>query len=265
VLSGSLSRKRLCDLSLGPKPSLFRVPREILAKYSGLFKDLFSLPLPECGTSEGSSDDNPIRLLDDPDHFAGILSVYYGTVLMPHPCDLSFEYVTGVLRVAFKYEFALAIEWAWSNLSATWSWRAQSWLTALSQPSPDDLAQSITLINISRELDDHRLFGSALYMLCVDHTWRGEESIYGAMQPSDVFLLLKCTRKLSHLWVERCTTQVLDGYPVRWSESSSLNWLAFVRDLQLSLLYIVIWGFRFLRDPQACIASKLVFPRGAVY
>ncbi|KDQ09501.1 hypothetical protein BOTBODRAFT_69061 [Botryobasidium botryosum FD-172 SS1] len=216
-------------LSLGPKPYLFRVQRNILAKYSGTFRDMFSLPPPEGGTAEGSSDDNPIRLPDDPDHFAGVLSVYHGTVLMPYPCDLSFDYVTSVLRVASKYEFTLAVEWAWSKLSETWSWRARPWLAALPQPSRVNLRQAIALIGVSRELDDRRLLGSAFYMLCVDQKWSGEESVYGAMQPADVFLLLKITRKISRLWVEKCAAQAVSSalQPV----NSTQGWLAFIQDL----------------------------------
>ncbi|KDQ07626.1 hypothetical protein BOTBODRAFT_180496 [Botryobasidium botryosum FD-172 SS1] len=190
-------------LCLGPKSSLFRVQRSVLAKYSATFGDMFSLPPPEGSTAEGSSDDNPIHLPDDPDHFAGVLSIYYGTVLMPHPSDLTFEYVTGVLHVAHKYEFALAIEWAWSNLSARWSWQAEPWRTALSKLSQTDVKRAVALVRISYELDNNRLLGSAFYLLCIDEKWSGDERVYGEMGSEDLHLLLKATRKLYSLWAEK--------------------------------------------------------------
>ena len=65
-------------LSLGPARALFRIQRTILVTQSETFRDMFRLPRPKVGDAEGMSDDNPIHLPDDPEHFAGVLSVYYG-------------------------------------------------------------------------------------------------------------------------------------------------------------------------------------------
>ncbi|KDQ07642.1 hypothetical protein BOTBODRAFT_38628 [Botryobasidium botryosum FD-172 SS1] len=191
-------------LSLGPKPSLFRVQRAILAKYSATFQDMFTLPPPVDKAAEGSSDDNPIRLPDDPEHFAGVLRVYYGAILMPHPPILTVEYITGVLRVASKYDFALAVEWAWSNIRASWSWMVKPWLDALGTPSQCFLKEAIMLINMCHELHDHAYLGPAFYLLCVDEKWYGEKLVYGGLRPDDMLLLLKGSRSLYRLWAEKC-------------------------------------------------------------
>lgn len=74
-------------LSIGPEPRLFRIQRVVLVRFSETFRDMFSLPSAEGSkTVEGTSDDNPIQLPDDPDHFAGVLSVYYGTMCVYFPC-----------------------------------------------------------------------------------------------------------------------------------------------------------------------------------
>lgn len=65
-------------LGPGPQPSLFRIQRTILTYNSMDFYEMFEGPFESA--IPGSSDDNPVRLPDDPTLFAGVLSVYYGDV-----------------------------------------------------------------------------------------------------------------------------------------------------------------------------------------
>ncbi|KDQ09500.1 hypothetical protein BOTBODRAFT_69060 [Botryobasidium botryosum FD-172 SS1] len=180
------------DLALGHKPLHFHVPRHLLINYSPAFRSMLEPPEPEGSAARkiSGSGGNLIDLPDvDPDYFAGVLSVYYGPVLMPHPKNLSFEYAAGVLRLASIYGFALAVQWATDALREDWSTSSSTWREALINPSQDKIRQAIALINLSRDINFRPFLESAFYLLCADARWGDDPSIYGPLRKADAFLL----------------------------------------------------------------------------
>jgi len=215
-------------LSLGEQPCLLRIQRAIL-NYSETFRDMFTLP-PTDG--EGMSDENPIHLPDDPEHFCGVLSEYYGPTLMPHPDAPSLEYVTGVLRVAQKYGFALAEPWALEALRADFSTQSRQWRDALVMPSREMVQKSIALINLAREGGLDEFLGPAFYLLCTDETW-SEDASYGGMQADDAFRLMRGTRRLYRMWGKSTLRSVSKSNPARHSMPGAygthVTWENFIR------------------------------------
>ncbi|KDQ07645.1 hypothetical protein BOTBODRAFT_48660 [Botryobasidium botryosum FD-172 SS1] len=183
-------------LSIGSEPTLFRIQRSILHKYSNVLSCMLESPNDE-KRMQGSSDQRPLRLPDDdPNHFAGVLSIYHGTILIPRPSEPSFEYITGILRVAKKYAFSEATDWALDLLRDTWSLGSSRWLKMLANPSESDVRRAITLVNLSRELRINEFLGGALYLLCTDETLCGDPAMLKQLGRADVLLMIRGTQSV---------------------------------------------------------------------
>ncbi|KDQ07648.1 hypothetical protein BOTBODRAFT_192281 [Botryobasidium botryosum FD-172 SS1] len=184
-------------LSLGAQGCLIRIQRAILG-YSDTFRDMFSLPHVQGAPEErleGMSDDNPIHLPDDPEHFCGVLSEYYGPTVIPHPREPSIEYIAGVLRVAKKYGFTLAEKWALKALHSEFSTQSRQWQDALVLPSREYIQRPLTLVELARRdggLD--KFLESAFYLLCTDETCADDESLYEGLHADDALRLMRGTR-----------------------------------------------------------------------
>ncbi|KDQ07631.1 hypothetical protein BOTBODRAFT_180501 [Botryobasidium botryosum FD-172 SS1] len=190
-------------LALGHDAFHFRIYRSILVKHSEVFRSMLESSNSESKPAKGASENNPITLPDDdPEYFAGVLSIYYGPVLVPRPQDPSFAYTIGVLRLASKYKFALAIDWATDLLREDWSPKSDSWLETIANPSQRDFEQAVALINACRETGIHEFLGCAFYLLCTDETC-GDTSIYEPLQKTDVVLLMQGSRKLCRMYAEQ--------------------------------------------------------------
>jgi len=190
-------------LSLGAPPKLFRLHRFALTKYSEVFRDMFGLPSP-AGAAEGNSDENPIRLPDEPSHFNGVLNTYYGDILAPIPDSPDIDFTLGVLRVAFKYRFVLARDRALKTLRSGWSKDSLEWKRLLTATrSPSVLADAIKVINASRELQLQEFLGPAFYLLWISDPHKINATHYASMRPEDIVLLVEGTRKALTLYEKK--------------------------------------------------------------
>ncbi|KDQ07649.1 hypothetical protein BOTBODRAFT_648089 [Botryobasidium botryosum FD-172 SS1] len=188
-----------------PQGCLLRIQQAVL-NHSKTFRVMFPLSHPE---GKGTSDDNPIHLPDDPEHFCGAPSEYHGPTVMPHPDKPSVEYIVGVLRVARKYGFALAEEWALRALRTEFSVGSRQWQDALARPSREDIQRSLVLLRLAQQeggLDD--FLGAALYLLCTEETWDEDECLYGGMHIQDASRLAQGTRRLYRLSGSKSTVGV---------------------------------------------------------
>ncbi|KDQ07644.1 hypothetical protein BOTBODRAFT_70267 [Botryobasidium botryosum FD-172 SS1] len=189
-------------LAVGPKPFLFRISRPIICKAWKL-RQMLEAPRSKGTVSVGSSDDHPIRLPEDnPDHFAGVMRVYHSKFQIPRPNPPSFDYVMGTLRVAAKYGFIHARDWAVDILHADWLSQSKAWLAKLAEPSREDIRQAIALINVSRELRLPEFLGRAFYLLCVDERWCGDAQLYADLKQADCLILRRGVKSFWHLLAE---------------------------------------------------------------
>jgi len=209
-------------LALGHDGFLFRIYRSILIDYSQMFRDMLESSTPEGSLIEGASVDCPIKLPDDdPEHFAGVLSIYYGPVLIPRPEKPSFEYTTGVFRLASKYKFTLAIDWAADMLRVDWSPKSNSWLRTLANPSQDDIGRAIALINVCRETNVDEFLGCAFYLLCAEETCGDDSLMYEPLQKADIIVLMRGSRKLCRLYAEQAQQGRLTSFSMNSDTTKS--------------------------------------------
>ncbi|KDQ13146.1 hypothetical protein BOTBODRAFT_33759 [Botryobasidium botryosum FD-172 SS1] len=194
-------------LALGPRPTLFRVQRAMLVIQSETFRDMLEIPPPREGgvgsSVEGSSDDNPIFLPDDPEEFACALKVYYQHMLTPLPEKPDFDFIMGVLRIASKYNFKRASEWALGTLRADWARTSSTWTGYLTNPTPPPgLAQNaLKLILASRSTGSTEFLPTAFYFLCVFDNWGNVTPGDGpTLAQDDFIILLKGSRCLTRAW-----------------------------------------------------------------
>jgi len=184
-------------LSMGEPSKLFRLHRQALTDNSDIFKDMFDLP--PSVSAEGVSSENPIRLPDDPEHFRGVLHVYYGRFLMPVPDNPDLDFVLGVLRVATKYRFMLARKWALENLRIDWSITSPQW-SQLTSYSRDVVSDAIKIISASRELQVRELLGSAFWVLWATTPHDEDVSLYASMHIDDILLMVRGTQSVYEQW-----------------------------------------------------------------
>jgi len=187
-------------VSLGSKsPVLFRVQRAVLM-HSEIFQHMFDIPPSSSNAIEGSTDDNPIKLEDDPEHFAGVLSVYYGSILAPIPQNSGTPFVIGVLRVASKYEFIQAREWALQKLRVDWSFATMQVSDSLTNIQEGTVSDATEVIRVSHDLKINEFLGPALYLLCVAQRNPWSSGLYSSLSLEDAVRLLQGTRHFYQSW-----------------------------------------------------------------
>jgi len=192
-----VSSGALVVLSMGEPPNLFRLHRQALTENSDIFKDMFDLP--PSASAEGASSENPIRLPDDPEHFGGVLHLYYGQFLAPLPDDPDLDFVLGVLRVATKYRFMLARKWAVENLRVDWSLQSPRWLQLFPYPK-NVVSDAIKIINASRELQVREFLGSAFWVLWATTPHDENASLYASMHADDILLTVRGAQSAYARW-----------------------------------------------------------------
>jgi len=222
-------------LALGPRPILLRVPRSTLTTHSEIFRDMFSLPESNDGVgTEGTTDQNPISLPDDPEAFIFVLKLYHHSILRPPITLPNFTTVVGALRVSSKYQFTEAQEWGREFLRNSWSLTSTSWQGHLSLPRPthsssvrDALAQNaLELIGVSRETGIDEFLPAAFYYLCIFGDVECAPTSNAVLSHRDLFALLKGARTLIRSWgvwisnkkctsIEAATTQSMSPKKVR--------------------------------------------------
>ena len=62
VRIGNIYPRLLIFVCLQVENRLFKVPRRVFVQESQVFRDMFSLPVPEGVKAEGASEDNPLKL-----------------------------------------------------------------------------------------------------------------------------------------------------------------------------------------------------------
>ncbi|KAH8108867.1 hypothetical protein DFH11DRAFT_1516297 [Phellopilus nigrolimitatus] len=186
--------------------TLFRVHKTFLARHSGVFRDMFSLPQPlsdPAGAAVGDTEGfegNPgedldgcpvVRLHDAPEDVASLLyALYDGPKLGDNSRD-DFRVVSGILRLANKYMIDSLRAQALEHLSVAWpstleGWDAREeilggWCGCINQsryyPNP------VEVINLAREVHAPGLLPSAFYDLSryslseiFEHAQRAETS-----------------------------------------------------------------------------------------
>ncbi|KDQ13147.1 hypothetical protein BOTBODRAFT_396619 [Botryobasidium botryosum FD-172 SS1] len=221
-------------LALGPIPTLLRVQRAMLVTQSEIFRDMLGIPLPrEDGSEtsvEGLSDDNPVFLPDDPKEFACAVKVYYQHMLTPLPEKPDFDFVMGVLRIASKYYFHRASEWAFGTLRADWARTSSTWQGHLTNPTPPpDLGQNaLKLILASRIAGSTEFLPVAFYFLCVFDNWSNVAPGDPMLSQDDFIILLKGSRCLTKTWGSwRSQRQLEYGYI---PEYEAQWWKEFIAD-----------------------------------
>ncbi|KDQ07643.1 hypothetical protein BOTBODRAFT_180512 [Botryobasidium botryosum FD-172 SS1] len=186
--NGLLQEDRVV-LALGHKPDRFCIPRHILIEHSPVFRATLELTGSKGDNSGGVSVSGVIKLPeDDPEYLMGVFGAY-DSALISHPNNPSFEYIEGVLRLAHKYEFALAIQWAIGILRVDWSTNSRAWHKALIDPSQDDIRHAIALINLSRDTNINEFLACAFYLLCADTKWSDDPLVYKLLRAPDVSFL----------------------------------------------------------------------------
>jgi len=149
---------------------------------------------------EGRTDENPIRLPDDPIAFATILGLYYQSISNPVPPTPNFDLAVGVLRVSTKYEFQHAREWALKHLRDTWDRSSPKWQAFLSNPTPELAQDAIRLIDVARETKADEFVSVAFYFLCVVDDLDWVTSGNTSFSPADLSILWKGSRCLLKTW-----------------------------------------------------------------
>ncbi|KDQ07625.1 hypothetical protein BOTBODRAFT_180495 [Botryobasidium botryosum FD-172 SS1] len=81
----SISQNDHVGFALG-QPFLFSVPRHILIEHSSVFRAMLDPPKPESNAAGELEGETVLDLPDiDPDHFVGVLSVYFGQPFLLSP------------------------------------------------------------------------------------------------------------------------------------------------------------------------------------
>ncbi|KDQ08588.1 hypothetical protein BOTBODRAFT_37743 [Botryobasidium botryosum FD-172 SS1] len=198
-------------LALGPRPILLRVSRAMLTTHSEIFRDMFGLPKSNDGTAgtvEGTTDENPIFLPDDPDAFIYVLKLYHHNMLKPPIQPPSFATALGVLRVSSKYQFQETLKWGRDFLRETWSLKSLIWQGYLNQPRPPpnspacdaQTQNALELIRVSRETGIKEFISPAFYYLCVSGGAGCASSSSTILSHHDLFALLEGARTLTRSW-----------------------------------------------------------------
>ncbi|KDQ08590.1 hypothetical protein BOTBODRAFT_561708 [Botryobasidium botryosum FD-172 SS1] len=221
----------LVVLALGPRPTLFRILRSILKTNSKIFRDMFDLP--PADNMEGGTDENPIHLPDDPAAFAVILRHFHPATSYSYPMP-EFDLVLEVLRVATKYEFERARNWARRQLRHTWGRSSPKRLGFLSAPTRELTQNAIKLTEVARVTRSGDFIPLALYFLCAvdDMDW---------MIAGDTTLSQADT---SMLWKgSRCLLRA-------WGRAERPEWSVFLRSDETTNEVLLSMGFK----PQAGLA-----------
>ncbi|KDQ07646.1 hypothetical protein BOTBODRAFT_48661 [Botryobasidium botryosum FD-172 SS1] len=243
-------------LAVGPKPSHFKISRTIL-NFSEKLRSMLEKSSSNSAddVAEGASDEHPVRLPeDDPEHFAGVMRVYHSKYQIPRPEVLSFEYLTGTLRVANKYGFTHAVDWAAGVLRTTWSPQSNAWLKTIANPAQNDFKHAIELINTCRGLQIPDLLEGAYYLLCTDNRWCKGKMLYPVMEPADYILLHLGATGLRELFAERMRGKVVFAQDPVSNPNPDLGarkaWEDFIVKSDVMRKVFAMMGFGELDDPQ---------------
>ncbi|KAI9573789.1 hypothetical protein HD554DRAFT_555906 [Boletus coccyginus] len=167
------------SIVLRAENTLFRVHKSLLARHSGFFHDLFTLPQPETDAKSlpvhsvgGIEGCEVLRLHDAPEDVANLLTALVdGPFGNNDPAD--FQVVSGVLRLATKYVVDSLRERALNHLSAAWPATLKGWDVRedisrsfeLQGGSESIYPSPIAVINLAREVNASSLLSSAFYDL----------------------------------------------------------------------------------------------------
>jgi len=191
-------------LALGTQPILLRVFRSTLSSHSDVFRDMFSLPSNAEIGAEGTTDENPIFLPDDPEAFVYVLKLYHYSVVKPSITPPDFATAIGALRVASKYQFQDAQKWCIEFFQNSWSLKSSIWLSYLSNPTPKLAQDALDLIGVSRETGLTEFLSPSFYFLCVFGKIDCTPSNCTILSHCDLSALLKGSRRLAQRWGTWC-------------------------------------------------------------
>ncbi|KAF8142000.1 hypothetical protein EV363DRAFT_41413 [Boletus edulis] len=168
------------SIVLQAENTLFRVHKSLLARHSGFFHDLFTLPQPEVDTkllsvqSSGDIEGCPVlRLHDAPEDVANLLTALVDGPSFGNNDPADFQVVSGVLRLSTKYVVDSLREKALDHLSIAWPTTLKGWDTRedmsrsfeLQAGSESIYPSPIAVINLAREVNATSLLPSAFYDL----------------------------------------------------------------------------------------------------
>ncbi|KAF9465334.1 hypothetical protein BDZ94DRAFT_1214844 [Collybia nuda] len=141
------------DCTIFVKTTLFKIHRFILARDGSTFEGMFALPPGNCPT-QGSSDDNPVVLHDEPDDFRAMCWALYALPMDISTPQLSTESdvskFLGISRLANKYHFASFEKWSTSALSQKCTAEATSFLLSCSRDMFVQIFDVAVLCRLSR-------------------------------------------------------------------------------------------------------------------
>ena len=132
------------SIILQAETTRFRVHTSVLARKSQFFRDLFSLPQPQCASSSSSSpkevtrldrssldstvDGCPLLVLhDSAEDLANLLVAFYDGATFGDNDREDFQVVSGILRLATKYAIDSLREEAIAHLSVAWPMSLKGW------------------------------------------------------------------------------------------------------------------------------------------
>ncbi|KDQ08594.1 hypothetical protein BOTBODRAFT_69659 [Botryobasidium botryosum FD-172 SS1] len=217
----------LVILALGTPPILLRILRTTLRAHSEVFRDMFSLPANAQNGAEGTTDNNPISLPDDPDAFIYTLKLYHHTILEPPLPPPDFATAVGVFRVSSKYQFHNARDWALKALRSMWSPESPRWLSLLAGSTPGPIEDALKLIEAARETGSTEFLAPAFYLLCVFSD--DSCALMGStiLSHSDVLSLLKGSQFLTKAWAVRYLDECLSSARSHYLKPHSVyGWIA---------------------------------------
>ncbi|KAF9219772.1 hypothetical protein BS17DRAFT_716408 [Gyrodon lividus] len=181
------------SIVLRAENTLFRVHKSLLARHSGFFHDLFTLPqlvadaasslsssvIPSVQSSGDIEGCQVLRLHDTPEDVANLLTTLVDGPSFGSNDPADFQVVSGVLRLATKYLVDSLREKALNHLAVAWPTTLKGWDaredTARSlelQAGPGAMSiypSPIAVINLAREVNAPSLLPSAFYDLSRYH------------------------------------------------------------------------------------------------
>ncbi|KAL4066074.1 hypothetical protein J3A83DRAFT_4262587 [Scleroderma citrinum] len=184
----------LFEIVLRAESTLFRVHKSLLARHSGFFHDLFTLPQlvakepsPPCATSttpsvelSGNVEDCPVlTLYDSAEDVANLLTALVDGPNFGKNDPSDFRVVSGILRLATKYLVDSLRDKALSHLALAWPNTLKGWDAREDIARAEELEAGssairtypspIAVINLAREVNAPALLPSAFYDLSRYH------------------------------------------------------------------------------------------------
>ncbi|EIW56891.1 uncharacterized protein TRAVEDRAFT_128265 [Trametes versicolor FP-101664 SS1] len=144
----------------------FRIFKGILADYSPVFRDMFSLPQPSSqGTPTATAACPIVHLSDSPEDLRHVLRVFGPFTQQARP---SFHMISAVIRLGHKYQMENIVTEGVNYLKRWFTSDFTAWSAgALYEPdAPLECEHAIGVVNLARLVDAPSLLPTALLMCC---------------------------------------------------------------------------------------------------